>query len=320
MPVSYSSIEIPVLYRNTFLNNAKELLITDDNTKPVHINIPAKNTEFFARKNSDTLVIVVGESWTYGEALPGIGTGAGLFNIVSQFEYCMGPRISEVTGYDLYQFAIPGNNNMYMQFELRRILKEVEKYNYKNIKIVMQMTESSRELPIMYFPFALEHPLRKWYDYPETKSIDIIEWLAWYEKIFFDYFQETINNHTQCSVDAILWRNFTRLHTEDRNYSFKIIEPTWITHTARLVNHEHVPPSLLNPIEFDKYFDQKGKKVIVSKDFMEEQFNLIDKMFDYIGGKIESLKGFLYHNNHPTEYGHLVWAHHLIRQAGWKDI
>ena len=75
----------------------------------------------------------------------------------------------------------------------------------------------------------------------------------------------------------------------------------------------------MNPIQFQEFFDHKGKNIIVPDGFMEEQVNLIEKMFDYIGGD-KIVKGLVYHNNHPTKYGHLVWAHHMIRKAGWKDV
>lgn len=311
--------EIPQIWENSFMTNCKEFYMTDDNIKPAHIAIPALNTEFHVVRGSDTLLIVIGESWTYGEALSGIGSGIGLFNLQAQLEGCMGPRMAEVTGWDLYQFAIPGNCNLHMHIELDRILKHVSTLGYKQVKVVMQMTESSREIPINYTDICKSHPIHNWLTYPEKKSIGMMDWLAMYDEIFYDHYHNSLSNFTACPIEGILWRNFNSPNSTRTDYCFKIIEPTMIAHTGKLVNHDHVSPKIMNPIEFQNYFDHQGKNVIVPDGFMEEQIDLIEKLFDYIGGS-KTVKCLVYHNNHPSKYGHLVWAHYLIRKAGWKDI
>lgn len=310
--------EIPQIWENSFMNNCKSFYMNDDNMKPLHIEIPALNTEFHVIRESDTLLIVIGESWTYGEALAGIGTGAGIFNLQAQLEGCMGPRMAEVMGCDLYQFAIPGNCNLYMLTELDRILRHVATLGYKQVKVVFQMTENSREIPINYTPLAMDHPIDKWLN-PGSERMDIYNWLSLYDEIFYEHYHKALTNFTACPIEGILWRNFTKPASNKKDYCFKMIEPTMITFTGKLVNHDHHSPLLMNPIQFQEFFDHKGKNIVVPDGFMEEQLDLIEKMFDYIGGS-KTVKCLVYHNNHPSKYGHLVWAHHLIRQAGWKDI
>lgn len=317
--------EWPQLKENSFLNDAKKILMTDDNMKPMHIRIPAQNTEFHVIRGSDTLLLVVGESWTYGESLFGIGTGDGYFNFTSQLEHCMGPRMAEVLGCDLYQFAIPGNCNLYMHIELDRILDHVATLGYKQIKVVLQMTENSREIPIRrtnHVMTPLKHAsfsLQKWFDMADTTELDVIDWLSIYDDLFLEHLHNTLNSFKACPIQAVLWRNFTNLSSRKNGFNFKIIEPTMITHTGKLVNHQHVPPNIMNPLQFDDFFKHHGKKIKVTREFMEKQMDLIEKMFDYILGT-KTVKNLIYHHNHPSKTGHLVWAHHLIRQAGWKDI
>lgn len=317
--------KVPMVFENSFMNNVQKFLVTDDNMKPMHVEIFAENTEFHVMRGSDTLLIVIGESWTYGESLHGVGTGAGYFNFQSQLEGCMGPRMAEVTGWDLYQFAIPGNCNLYMHMELDRILKHVSTLGYKQVKVVLQMTENSREIPIRCSKNTstiLNHgsyPLEHWFDIGINQEIDLFEWLALYDDFFLSHYHTSLNSFNACPIEGILWRNFTKLTTDKRSYNFKIIEPTMITYTGSLVNHEHISPTLMNPIQFDDFFRTIGKKIKVDMDFMEEQVRLIEKMFDYINGNVD-VKNLIYHNNHPTKIGHLVWAHELIRQAGWKSI
>jgi hypothetical protein len=323
MTVSYSKLnptQFPKLFEISILNNATKILITDDNIKPIHIAIPAQFTEFHICRNSDTLLLNIGESWTYGEALKNIGTGIGKFDFKSQLEGCFGPRICEVTGWDLYQFAIPGNCNLYMHLELDRILKHISTLGYKKVYVAMQMTEPSRELPIAYTDIFKNYPkLKKWYDYPKEVKISLLEWLTMYDEIFFDHFNNSLNNFTACPIEGIMWRNFTKISSPRRDYNFKFIEPTWIEYTAKLMNFDYEPPYILNAIEIDSYAKNIGINLKLPKGLMDSELDKISKMFDYIGGNNHEGR-LIYHNNHPTMYGHLVWAHHLIRQAGWKDI
>jgi len=303
---------------NSFLNNAKKILVTDDNIKPMHIQIPAEHTEFHVIRNSDTLFVNVGESWTYGEALENIGTGIGKFNFRNQLQGCFGPRIAEVMGWDLYQFAIPGNCNLYMHLDLARILRHVATLGYKKVYVSMQMTEPGRELVIPWTKLFQQHAINDWYNIPKDREIHIVDWLALYDELFFDSFNNLLNSFTACPIEGIMWRNFTRIATQKRNYNFKFIEPTWIVYTAKLCNVNIDPPYILNAIETDAYSKNIGPKLILPRDWMEDQIDKVNFMFDYIAGKVA--KSLIYHSNHPTKTGHLVWAHHLIRQAGWKDV
>lgn len=314
--------QIPRTWENSAWNNIQKLLMTDDNMKPMHIRIFAENTEFHCINGSDTLLVVVGESWTYGETLTGIGTGDGKFNFHSQLENCMGPRMTEVLGCDLYQHAIPGNNNLYIHMELERILKHVATLGYKQVKVVVQMTENSRELPIRWTDNVLNHPIGKWLTSGIDEPMDLEDWLAMYDEIYYQSLHNMLANFTACPIEGVLWRNFTRPVSKRNDYNFKMIEPTMITYTGRLVNHPHTPPVIMNPLQFDEYLRMIGPKIKVPggvTEFISGQMDLIEKMFDYIHGNKDKLN-LIYHNNHPTKIGHLVWAHHLIRQAGWKDI
>lgn len=317
---AYREFDINSLYVSeiSFLNNAKKILVTDDNMKPMHIQIPAEYTEFHVIRGSDTLFVNVGESWTYGEALENIGTGIGKFNFRNQLQGCFGPRVCEVMGWDLYQFAVPGNCNLYMHLDLARILRHVATLGYKKVYVSMQMTEPGRELVIPWTKVFQQHAINNWYQIPKEREIHIVDWLALYDELFFDSFNNLLNSFTACPIEGIMWRNFTRIATQKRNYNFKFIDPTWIVYTAKLCDVHVDAPYILNAIETDAYSKSIGPKLILPRDWMEDQIDKVNFMFDYIAGKVA--KNLIYHSNHPTKTGHLVWAHHLIRQAGWKDI
>jgi hypothetical protein len=306
------------LHESTILYNTKKILLNDENIKPIHIANPAQFTEFHIIRGSDTLFLNIGESWTYGETLEGIGTAANKFNFRSQVEGCFGPRVCETMGWDLYQFAIPGNCNLYMHLEIPRLLEHVATLGYKKVYFSIQLTENARELPICHTKLFQKSILNSWFDYPKENNIDVIDWLAMYQEALFDNLDKMLKSFTACPIEAILWGNFIKIATKKRDYSFKIIEPTWIKYTASLVDIDLDPPYVINAIEFDKYKREHGTKLNLDQSFMEEEMNKIEFLFDYIGNKYRP--PVVYHSNHPSKYGHLVWAHHLIRQAGWKNI
>lgn len=311
--------EWPVLMENSVLNNVKHFYMTDDHMQPMHIENKAQNTEFYLVRGSDTLLVVVGESWTYGESLQGVGSAAGMFDLHSQLQGCFGPRIAEITGYDLYQFAIPGNCNLYMHLELERILKYVETLGYKQVKVILQMTENGREFPIAYTSYCQSHPLKKWVDAGIETEMSIEDWLSLYDEIFYESFDRILKDFKACPIEGILFRNFTQSVKPHKNYIFKYIEPSWITYTAKLVNHTHIAPYIINLVAYLEHIKNHKKKIKMSREFTEHQIGLVEKLYDYIKGN-GSVPGLLYHNNHPTKHGHLVWALYLTKQAGWKDI
>jgi hypothetical protein len=304
---------------------ASKILMTDDNMKPMMIEHPAQNTEFHIIRGSDTLYVNVGESWTYGEILfhpyetkRQIITGSGQYHLDIQLQYCFGTRIAEATGWDYYQFAIPGNCNLYMHTDLERILKHVATLGYKKVYVSMQLTDPSRELNISNTKLFKSHPINDWFHYPVDNKIHIVDWLAMYDEIFFNHYNKILNSFTACPIEGIMWRNFTKFVSNKRDYNFKFIETNWVTHTAKLVNHDNVTTHMIMAYVFDDYKHKVGKNLIIPLEWMENEVEAIHRMHDYIGMK--SVPGQIYHNNHPTYLGHLVWAHHLMRQAGWKDI
>ena len=74
--------------------NNSEILLNDINLKPRWVEIPARFSEFHVKRKKDSLLIVIGESWTYGESLTNVATAIKKYNLYSQLSSCFGPRMA----------------------------------------------------------------------------------------------------------------------------------------------------------------------------------------------------------------------------------
>jgi len=159
-----------------------KILINDQNLKPQWVEHPAEYTEFHCIRNSETLFLNIGESWAYGESLPGIATGIQKYDLGSQLENSFGGKIANYLNCDYYQYAVPGNCNAYMYIELERILQYIqENFTYRKIFLCAQITEPSREEAALEF-LPQTHPMHNMYY--RTKKITFQEWLKSYDEIF----------------------------------------------------------------------------------------------------------------------------------------
>ena len=279
----------------------------DDNKKPEWIEFPPKFTEIHVRRNKKTLLIIVGESWTYGENLPGIGTAIKQYNLDSQLSHGIGSRMAVMLDADLYQYAVPGNCNMYMFSELERMLAYVSTLDYEKVYISIQMTEPGREKGVINDVQGIGHPLRDLYN--SDKQYEMKDWLLSYDQIFFDIYQKTLEKF-DLNIDAILWKNFCRIVTPRRDYKFKIIETSWIQYSGNILNKKLEMPSFYSVGWFADL--QETYKIEIDIEWANKQLDMITKSNEFI-------KNNPLHNNHPNAQGHLLWAQYLCRLAGWRD-
>ncbi len=283
-----------------------DIYINDQNLKPDWIEKSALFTEFHVKRNKKDLLLVVGESWTYGESLPDIATGDGKYNLSSQLINCFGPKMATAMGTDYYQYAVPGNCNFYMFKELKRILDYVSKLGYEKIYLCMQMTEPGREKGIQ---IKLEgHPLDGLYNKLTKMSFD--NWLETYDKIFFDEFNETISRYS--NIEAVLWKNFCKANIDIKNYNFKVIENSWIRVSAKLFNVDLPMPKFYSVGWLATMKEEYGKFLTFNTTDLLEQIDIIEKSNHYLSNSPR-------HRHHPDEVAHSLWAQYLLLKSGWID-
>lgn len=290
------------------LKDAVKVLINDDNLKPGWVEHPAKYTEFYIRRRKNTLVLNIGESWTYGETLPGIATAIQNYSFYGQLEHSFGPKLAVTLDADLYQYAVPGNCNFYMFKELKRILEYVSMQGYNKIYLCMQMTEPGREQAITNQLLDENHPVANLYHM--SNKINFKTWLETYDNIFLNQFEQTIKPYP--NVDAVIWKNFCRFNTHDAGRSFKTIDTSWIQYSGRILGQELEMPGFYAVGWLATIQETLGKFITFDHEFLNKEIDIIEKSNDFI-------RANTLHSNHPNQYAHSLWAQFLARKSGWKD-
>jgi len=295
--------------RFSLINSIESIEINDVNLKPDWISHQAEYTEFFIKRKKRDLLVVIGESWTYGESLPGIATAVQKYNFGSQLTNCFGSRMAVALDCDLYQYAVPGNCNLYMVSEFERIIEYVTKLKYRKIYVCLQVTEPGRELNISS---KLHNTIfRELYN--RTHSINFLDWLVLYDNVLFKEYNRILEKYKHKIIDTVLWKNFCDICTPRRDFNFKIVDTTWIQYSGKLFGYE-LPAPRFYSVGWLADLRKNYKDVITfDSKFCNDQMNLIERINE------DYLKGHCMHYPHPNELLHFLWAQFLIRKAGWRN-
>jgi len=308
--VNWSNAVINLNDQKTLWGSEIEILVNEQNLKPDWVTLPALNSEFFVKRKKDKLLIVIGESWTYGESLKDIATGLQRYSLSSQLTGCFGSKMTLMMNSDYYQYAVPGNCNFYMFQELPRILEYVSSLEYKEIYVCMQMTDPSREMAIAQK--LVDTSLNVLYKGSEKISFN--NWLKQYDELFFKWFDQILNFYkTKCNItSAIIWKNFCCTNTDVRYESFKVIEQSWIQYSARTMGQQLEMPEFYSIGWLASMQELYNKQLTFDITYLNKQIDIIEKSNNFLTGN-------MYHYPHPNETAHMLWAQYLGRQAGWID-
>jgi len=274
----------------------KAIHTNDDNLKPDWVQHSAENTEFHLVNNNDEVLVVIGESWTYGESLPGVATGLQRYSLDSQILHGVGPKLATMLKQDLYQYAVPGNCNFYMVSSIPRILKHLqENFSYKQINLCVQLTEPGRE-------FAIQHKLTGNYKKIYDKFRDFNTWLTRYDEIFLD---ELSTIQTKFNVDVMVWKNFCGFQHKKPYRNLQIVEQSWIQFSGMVLGVDLEMQKFQSVGWFDDFQNTYKFKFDVHE--LNKQLDLIEKSNEFING-------CYLHHNHPNQIAHSLWAYKLYNE------
>lgn len=272
----------------------------DFNLKPDWVEHSVENSEFHIFRKQKSILVVVGESWTYGESLPDVATGDKKYSLDSQLRHCFGPKLALSLGTDYYQYAVPGNCNFYMISSIEKIIQHLKiTFSYEKIHLCIQLTEPSREYAIIE---KLENTFaQKIYNMSKIKSFD--DWLVRYDEIFLD----KLSTIAKDNVEITVWKNFCPFQNKKVYSNLKLIQETWIQLSSKLYGEKLGNQRFQSVGWFNDFYDRY-------KDVLKFDLSGINQELDNIEASNNFIKGNYLHNNHPNQIAHSLWAYKLYNE------
>lgn len=223
---------------------------------------------------SDTLVITVGDSWTWGEDLPESRRTHRVY----------GQLLANKLQADFVNISIPGASNVFVYDKLKLLLEHVQQY--QTIYVFVTLTEVCREL--------VNDPI--WLS--DKPFADISELLADFEHNTLVAYRNLFEQYP--NIRYLLGRNFTFTYNNNVNL-VDHLDKTWV----EVLDKENTYPKtirVLSSLAIDalkQVLNNSAKELV---DIIESNAPALDWMehSEYII------------NGHPNEQAHRIWADYLL--------
>lgn len=268
------------------------------NVDPSLLVFKEKNIYHEVFRGSSSLIITVGDSWTWGESLG---------DDLTRTKQIYGNHITEEFKSDWINVGVSaGSNSLIISKFFDVILSQLE-MQYEEILVILTLTELGRELN---YPNNLfnEDIVTPW---------TLNSFLEKYEYGMFKYIQDRLSNS---NVKFLIGRNFTYTYENNlKEFSNVLIDKIWIDTIAEYTGHYDYPLKT-------KFISQLAQGPLLK--FLKEHNVLNDSKLELSDMMIDSLDAvdwlfnsplnYNYGTGHPNAQGHKLWADYLIKQIKEK--
>jgi hypothetical protein len=251
-------------------------------------------------QHKDTLLITVGDSWTWGDHLGCIDWDKASDDPV-RLEQIFGRKLSEKLQSDWVNLARPGCSNYWMLEKLEDIREYIINSGYKKIYLVVTLTEDLREAS-----FSRRIHVEQDYQQYWEQSTSIQDFLMMVENHLYDKLQTYFDT---VPVVPIVSRAFT----DSWQHRSWLLDKTWcdvIQEKTEYSNYRRPVPFLaqmaIDPLT-TKYISQNPDRKLEFLDMMEN----VESRWRFLGHSRYNLKGSTYH---PNADGHALWADYVFSQ------
>lgn len=250
-------------------------------------------------QNRNTLLICVGDSWTWGDSLGKIGIQNGVFDDKQwRLDHIYGSLLSKKLESDFINYGIPGGSNSEIIDSLFLNILPVVYKNNQRIIVVITLTELCREI--------ISDPV--WANaLTEFSSIESI--LEQYESLMLS----SLSRYQQSFPNAkiIVARNFTYTFPSNQSLVSNHLDKIWID-TLKLSENNKYPTNLRildnqGMLPLQKYLKQQN----LYQKYKSEYVDLLGRGLDAIDWLDESPYNSKFATRHPIEQGHKLWADYL---------
>lgn len=305
----------PWAHQHEYLNGVSRVKVNDVNEEWCHNDgtWTTRNSEIWVEKNKPTLLVTLGESWTYGEGTEVINHRHHKWQVRDRVEVTYSGKMARYLDSDLWTFARPGNSNTGIFAGLFRILANIPRGQYSSVKVLLQMTGCDRDrIDLM----PTNHPLLKVIDpkyrYADNQKIELKDWFPLYDETLFGMLHDEIEKNKDLNLDVVVFKNFNRIWTDRRDYNFRIIEPSWIKFNAAFHGIELTECHVMHPNFYSTNLRSLNLIKNLDRDFINRDLDLWEKLVDFLKTNNDTNQA-----DHPNFSNHILWTKNLIDRTGW---
>jgi hypothetical protein len=251
-------------------------------------------------QDRDTLLITVGDSWTWGDHLGNIDWNKASDD-PCRLQQIYGRLLADKLESDWVNLARPGCSNYWMLEKLQDIQTFIKNAQYKKIYLVITLTEDLREAKYTRRIQVLPTYQQFW-----ENSSSIKDFLQQVENYLFDNLQQYFDSVNVVSV-------VSRAFTDSWQQRSWMLDKTWcdvIQDNFNFDNYQRPVPFIaqmsINPLT-EKFISQHPERKVEFLDIMEA----VGNRWQFLGVSPYNLKGSTYH---PNPAGHKLWAEYLFSQ------
>jgi hypothetical protein len=285
----------PPLNPSSYYFKINELFVGKNNAIPDSSRI----VNLYSKTGSKTLLIVFGESWTYGDSLhPYVNCVRELDNIPYRISTVFAGKLANWLNSDLLLCAEPGNSNMGYWSQLENLLNEYKniKDEYDEVYLVIQMTSPGRDYSKHFTHDKLKHLFSVTdNNYPKLEWKD---WLIEYDRLYLNWLSELTNKYNFNGV--VVWKNFNEFHIRDFDkYNFGVVDIPFHRYAPEMSGHRFEVADILEMTFFEDI--HRLKNLIYDDKTIELQLKKIEDGWFALGNS-------MLNNFHPNDIGHWVLA------------
>lgn len=254
-------------------------------------------------QGKDTLLIQIGDSWTWGDHL-GVIDWDKASNDPCRMDEIVGRKLSNLLNSDWVNIAKPGCSNYWMIEQLRDIEPHLHRVRsqYKKIYVVITLTEDLRESK-----YTRRIDVNTPYQTFWNNSNSIKDFLVSVERYLFLNLETYFKNIP--FVSAHIARAFTDVWPE--NSSPLLLTKSWcdvIQDKIQFANYQKPVPFIgqmsIDPLT-EKFISTKPERKTEFLDIMDR----VTTRWNFLGHSTYNLKGS---TCHPNPAGHAIWADYLF--------
>lgn len=254
----------------------------------------AINTFDFVDRNSDHLLVTVGDSWTYGSQLEG-----DLDDQNERRTEVYGGIIAKNLSCDWLNLGLNAQGNFWMADRVEELANIIPKLNYKHIDLIIVFTGVSR-----------------WFN---TNIDAYVNYGGWFKEISNDFDELFSKLNRECvhrilkaikpfdNVRLKIGTNICEACGFEELENHQVIEQPWYT---LLTDYKFT-----EPMYHCQWYDRLPTAIDWVADEHKKDFNQwlenINTQY-YARWKILDQSN-LFFNHHPTSYGHQLWANYVTK-------